>query len=159
MNNLEQAADPIRSTESKTTDPEFIHFFGPLTIVLPGPAFASGRVMRFGEEIATKNLRAVNEDRTGWCFLDIVSDPEAQEARYGGRQVFAPGKWPEGESRTEAGSEEWWREYEVARSEAFGLKDEAEQAQRLSLIAQVYGRPTTSKTLRNYTNPNDRPSW
>jgi hypothetical protein len=138
------------------TDDTVIHFVADgLTFLVPAPGFSGGRVAAYGDELTvTAEIRELNTDRLGHCFLDL--DEDGQRQRYGGRVMFRSGPWPEGEARIEVGSQAWFAERETRRAEAWAIEDEADRAARLALIDANYGRPATSRTLAHYRGPDDR---
>lgn len=135
--------------------PTKINFVAALSIHVPAPGTSGGRVMEYGMELdVTPELYELSKDRINRSWLDDLSD-SAQIARWKEIKIRI-GSWPEGEPRVQPGSLEWWTQYDVKRAEAFAIVDEVQQAKMLGLIAQVYGQPTTSRTLRHYVGPNDR---
>lgn len=133
---------------SKKDPSSTIHFLSALTVHVPnGSRFGRGRVMTFGEELPiTDELRRLNTDRHGNCWLDLVDDEPAQEARWG-CVMFRRGPWPSDRLRFAPGSFEWEDARERARQKAWREDDPARRAELLRAVKEEYGPAPTSRTI------------
>jgi hypothetical protein len=119
---------------------EYVHFYSTLSIAWPE---AGGRVVTYGDEIrVTDELRVLNTDRLGNCWLDIVADREAQLVKYG-EVRFAPGRWPGTVSRLEPGSMAEDDARAKAYRDAWLLPTEEERLEARAAARREYGLPSS----------------
>ena len=117
---------------------QWIHFYVSLSITWPE---AGGRVVTYGDEIlVTEQLRELNTDRLGNCWLDLVDNRDAQPAKYG-EVRFAPGRWPGAVSRLEPGSLAEIDAIAKAYRDAWLLPTEEERLEARASVRRDYGPP------------------
>ncbi|HYN56905.1 MAG TPA: hypothetical protein VES03_06890 [Motilibacterales bacterium] len=116
-----------------------------------GGSHPGGSSMFYGsEQDITEELRELNTDRLGRCWLDLVDDEPAQLARWG-QIVLRSGPWPARVPRIEAGRWAWEDAREAERRRAWQIEDPIERGERMRDIQARYGpAPRTSTTLGKY---------
>jgi hypothetical protein len=136
---------------TKTSTSEIFHFFSCLTVMTAGGFVPDSLVTHYGQElVVTHEIRQLNTDTAGNCWLDLADDESAQRRRWG-KVLFRRGNWPNDVSRLERGSDEWLEAAAAARAEAWKVESESERARRLRDIDTEFGPPpTSSRTLQAY---------
>lgn len=100
----------------------------------------------------TEDLRQANADRTGSCWLDLITDAEAQETRWG-RQIFAPGALSVASWEPNTLEHEWARD--EARRIANAEPDPAERAAKLRQVEVTFGKIGNPSGQRSSWSPGD----
>lgn len=131
-----------------------------MTIPKPGESFHVLHAMSFpttpNQSVAasrgqtyqiTPEMIEATKDRTGFTWLSIIDNPEAQIEKWG-RVNVAPGECPEfvtwwnGDPATHSLARTLARESVVANT-----KDPVTRAEKLAEIDRIYGKVSTSQTI------------
>ena len=136
-----------------TTSPlpgEQIHFLASGFMFASSTSFtAANEISRRGQTVTvTEALIDASKDRLGNdSWLALVDDNDGQQRRWG-KVIFAGGPAPVGLSPWTPGTPEETEAHDHARSAAYALPDGPERREALADVVAVFGRPSTSRTVR-----------